>query len=46
MEIAVNGNAGRIRDELCARGPESLAVEALTLEEIFVTTLQQQPGLA
>ena len=42
MEIAVNGNASRVCDALRARGPEALAIEALTLEEIFVSTLQ--PG--
>src|SRR5438094_9938956 len=42
MEIAVNGNADRVWEELRARAPEALAIEALTLEEIFVSTLQ--PG--
>jgi ABC-2 type transport system ATP-binding protein len=46
MELAVNGNASRICDELRARAPEALAVESLTLEEIFVSTLQPQAGLA
>jgi len=46
MEIAVNGNAARVCDELRARAPEALAIEALTLEEIFVSTLQPQPSLA
>ena len=40
VEIAVNGDAGRVYDELRARAPEALAIEALTLEEIFVSTLQ------
>ena len=47
MEIAVNGNAGRVLDELRARAPEALAMEALTLEEIVVSTLQPgAPGAA
>src|SRR5947207_10458913 len=46
MEIAVDGNAGRIYEQLRARAPEALAVEALTLEEIFVSTLQPQAGVA
>jgi ABC-2 type transport system ATP-binding protein len=40
MEIAVNGNAARIYEELRARAPEALATEALTLEEIFVSAVQ------
>src|SRR5207247_5116194 len=40
LEIAVNGNASRVCDALRARAPEALAVESLTLEEIFVSTLQ------
>jgi ABC-2 type transport system ATP-binding protein len=46
LEVAVNGNGTRVYDELRARAPEALAIEALTLEEIFVSTLQPQPGLA
>lgn len=46
VEIAVNGNASRICDELRARTPEALTIESLTLEEIFVSTLQPQQGVA
>jgi ABC-2 type transport system ATP-binding protein len=46
MEIVVNGNAGRVYEQLRSRSPEALAIEALTLEEIFVSTLQPQPGVA
>jgi ABC-2 type transport system ATP-binding protein len=46
MEIAVNGNARRVCDDLRARAPEALAIESLTLEEIFVSALQPQAGLA
>jgi ABC-2 type transport system ATP-binding protein len=42
MEIAVNGNARRVYEQLRGRSPEALEVEALTLEEIFVSTLQPQ----
>ena len=46
LEIAVNGNADEVYAQLRVRAPESLAIEALTLEEIFVSTLQPQPGVA
>jgi ABC-type uncharacterized transport system ATPase subunit len=46
VEIAVNGNAARICEQLRASAPEALAVEALTLEEIFVATVQQQAEVA
>ena len=46
MEIAVNGNVRDVYARLQARAPESLAVEALTLEEIFVSTLQPEAGAA
>jgi len=46
LEVAVDGNGSRVYDELRARAPEALAIEALTLEEIFVSTLRPQPGLA
>ena len=40
VEVLVNGNAGEVLDRLRARSPETLTSEALTLEEIFVATLQ------
>ena len=40
LEIIVNGNAADVLQALRARSPESLTTEALTLEEIFVSTLQ------
>ena len=46
MEITVDGNAGRVCEQLQARGPEALEVTALTLEEIFVATLLPQAGRA
>jgi ABC-2 type transport system ATP-binding protein len=42
IEIVANGNSGELMERLRARSPETLSIEALTLEEIFVSTLQ--PG--
>ncbi len=42
IEVVANGNSGDVLDRLKARSPEALTAEALTLEEIFVTTLR--PG--
>ena len=42
IEVVVNGNAADVLERLRARSPETLTTEALTLEEIFVATLQ--PG--
>jgi ABC-2 type transport system ATP-binding protein len=42
IEVMVNGNSAQVMDQLRARSPEALAIEALTLEEIFVSTLQPQ----
>jgi ABC-2 type transport system ATP-binding protein len=44
VEIFVNGNAADVIGRLKARSPESLTSESLTLEEIFVATLE--PGVA
>jgi ABC-2 type transport system ATP-binding protein len=40
LEIVVNGNSADVMDALRARSPETLTTESLTLEEIFVSTLQ------
>ena len=40
LEIVVNGNATEVLQALRAKAPEALTVESLTLEEIFVATLQ------
>ena len=40
IEVVVNGNVAGVMDRLRALSPETLTTEALTLEEIFVTTLQ------
>jgi len=42
IELVINGNADAVMDRLRARSLESVTTEALSLEEIFVTTLQ--PG--
>jgi ABC-2 type transport system ATP-binding protein len=39
-EVLVNGNAADVLSRLQARSPEALTTESLTLEEIFVATLQ------
>ena len=39
LEIAVNGDADIVLDRIKSLGPESVAMEGLTLEEIFVATL-------
>ena len=40
LEIVVNGNSAEVLQALRARSPETLTTESLTLEEIFVSTLQ------
>jgi ABC-2 type transport system ATP-binding protein len=42
LEIMVNGNAAGVLERLQARSPETLTTEALTLEEIFVATVQPE----
>jgi ABC-2 type transport system ATP-binding protein len=42
VEVFVNGNSTDVVERLRARSPEALTTEALTLEEIFVTTLQPE----
>ena len=44
VEVVVNGNAADVTARLQSRSPETLTSESLTLEEIFVTTLE--PGKA
>ena len=46
IEVLVNGNASEVLDRLRARSPETLTTEALTLEEIFVATLQPEGVVA
>ncbi len=40
IEVIANGNSAEILDRLRAHAPETVRVEALTLEEVFVSTLQ------
>jgi hypothetical protein len=44
--VVVNGNAADVLARLTARSPETLTIEALTLEEIFVATLQPVGAVA
>ena len=46
VEVVVNGNAADVMARLKARSPETLTTESLTLEEIFVTTLQPRGAAA
>lgn len=46
VEVLVDGNAEEVMTRLRARSPESLETEALSLEEIFVTTLQATESAA
>ena len=41
LQFVVNGNADAVTSRLAAHSPESLETESLTLEEIFVSTLQR-----
>jgi ABC-2 type transport system ATP-binding protein len=40
VEVFVSGNASEVTDRLRGYSPESLSTESLTLEEIFVATLE------
>lgn len=42
VEVVVTGNSAEVIERLRTRSPEALTAEALTLEEIFIATLQ--PG--
>ena len=46
IEVVVNGNAADVLDRLRARSPETLTTESLSLEEIFVATLEPQGVVA
>jgi len=41
-EVVVNGNSADVLARLRARSPETLTTEALSLEEVFVTTLEPE----
>ena len=42
LEVLVNGNAADVVERLRAGSPETIETEALTLEEIFVTSLAEE----
>lgn len=46
LEFIANGNTAELIARLRAREPESITTESLTLEEIFVSTLQPRGGAA
>ena len=46
IEVVVNGNSVDVLERLRACSPEALTTEALTLEEIFVNTLQPVGAVA
>ncbi len=46
VEVVVNGNAADVTSRLKARSPETLTSESLTLEEIFVATLEPNRAIA
>jgi ABC-2 type transport system ATP-binding protein len=46
VEVLVNGNASEVLDRLRAQAPDTLSIEALTLEEIVVSTLQPHSEVA
>src|SRR3954454_98300 len=46
IELVTNGDPGAVLDQLRARSPQDVRTEALTLEEIFVTTLQPEAAHA
>jgi ABC-2 type transport system ATP-binding protein len=46
MEVVCGGDASGLLDQLRHRSPETLRTEALTLEEIFVSTVGSQEAVA
>ena len=46
IEIVVNGNVDRVMERLAAQSQEALSAEALTLEDIFISTLQPEAVVA
>ena len=46
VEVVVNGNGADVTARLRSRSPETLTTESLTLEEIFVTTLEPRGVVA
>jgi ABC-2 type transport system ATP-binding protein len=46
VEVLVNGNAADVTARLKSRSPEAMTSESLTLEEIFVATLEPRGAVA
>jgi len=46
VEVLVNGDVGAVMERLRAAAPEAVVAETLTLEEIFVSTLQHHEMVA
>lgn len=46
IEVVVNGNEAAVLEQLRALSPESLRIESLTLEEIFVNALKPEGAVA
>ena len=46
IEVIVNGNSERVMEQLKAHSPETLTMEALSLEEIFVASLKGKGSVA
>ncbi len=46
IEVMVNANSARVMEQLRSRSPETLTLEALPLEEIFVSTLRPEEAVA
>ena len=46
IEVVTTGNPDAVLEQLRARAPEDVRTEALTLEEIFVSTLQPEGAVA
>jgi ABC-2 type transport system ATP-binding protein len=44
VEVMVNGNSAEVIERIKSASPESLRIEALTLEEIFVASLKKGEG--
>jgi len=42
LELIANGEAGAIMDRLRGFSPESLTIESLTLEEVFIATVKRE----
>jgi hypothetical protein len=46
LEIMADGNSAQLVEQLRAHAPESIRTEALSLEDIFVSTVRQAGAAA